>query len=154
MRNVCLCSVANAGEFTPSWANKDVNSVPAFTPSFNTGMNTMYAQPMPMSRTSVIAKAKPLTLSSLGVGKIGGGGAKSLSLSASQPTPAPAPAPVAAPITAPAVKKEVAEKPITPKQENKPAAEPLETVESLDTPEEAVEPETSAPVVSTSRPHK
>ena len=150
MRNVCLYNVANAGEYTPSWANKDVNSVPSFTPSFGTGMNPMYVQQVPMARTPVITKSKPLTLSSLGVGKIGGGGAKSLSLSASQP----APAPVAAHVPAPVAKKEVAEKPITPKEENKPAAEPVETVESLDTPEESVEPETSAPVASSSRPHK
>ena len=81
MRIVCLRVVANAGEFTPSWANKNVNVVPSFTPSFATGMNPMYAQQMPMSRTPVIAKSKPLTLSSLGVGKIGSGAAKSISLS-------------------------------------------------------------------------
>ena len=58
-----------------------MNAVPSFTPSFATGMNPMYAQQMPMSRTPVIAKSKPLTLSSLGVGKIGGGAAKSISRS-------------------------------------------------------------------------
>ena len=56
----------------------------------------MYGQPMPATRTPVITKSKPLTLSSLGVGKLGGSGAKSISLNAAHPAPAAAPAAPAA----------------------------------------------------------
>ena len=111
----------------------------------------MYGQPMPATRTPVITKSKPLTLSSLGVGKLGGSGAKSISLNAAHPAPAAAPAPTVSSMkpvgslvpasSATAAKPAPASE---PKKEAQP--EPIETVESLDTPEEAAEPETSAPV--------
>lgn len=111
----------------------------------------MYGQPMPATRTPVITKSKPLTLSSLGVGKLGGSGAKSISLNAAHPAPAPAPTPVSVSMQPAAsfvpASSLTAVKPAPasePKKEAQP--EPIETVESLDTPEEAAEPETSAPV--------
>ena len=111
-------------------------------------MNPNAMQQPAQSSVRTLGKSKPITLSSLGAGKIGYNGSKSLSAStpaASTPAPAPAtPAPATpAPATTPANPKPVE----TPKTEEKKVEEPIETVESLDTPEEMVE-DTTPSVVS------
>ena len=108
-------------------------------------MNPNAMQQPAQSSVRTLGKSKPITLSSLGAGKIGYNGSKSLSTStpaASTPAPAPAPA-TSAPATTPATPKPVE----TPKTEEKKVEEPIETVESLDTPEEMVE-DTTPSVVS------
>ena len=105
-------------------------------------MNPNAMQQPAQSSVRTLGKSKPITLSSLGAGKIGYNGSKSLSASTpAASTPAPAPAP--APATTPATPKPVE----TPKTEEKKVEEPIETVESLDTPEEMVE-DTTPSVVS------
>ena len=105
-------------------------------------MNPNAMQQPAQSSVRTLGKSKPITLSSLGAGKIGYNCSKSLS--ASTPAPAPAPAPATpAPATTPATPKPVE----TPKTEEKKVEEPIETVESLDTPEEMVE-DTTPSVVS------
>ena len=99
-------------------------------------MNPNAMQQPAQSSVRTLGKSKPITLSSLGAGKIGYNGSKSLSAS----TPA---ASTPAPATTPANPKPVE----TPKTEEKKVEEPIETVESLDTPEEMVE-DTTPSVVS------
>ena len=99
-------------------------------------MNPNAMQQPAQSSVRTLGKSKPITLSSLGAGKIGYNGSKSLSAS----TPA---ASTPAPATTPATPKPVE----TPKTEEKKVEEPIETVESLDTPEEMVE-DTTPSVVS------
>ena len=106
-------------------------------------MNPNAMQQPAHSSVRTLGKSKPITLSSLGAGKIGYNGSKSLSASTpAASTPAPAPA-TPAPTTTPATPKPVE----TPKTEEKKVEEPIETVESLDTPEEMVE-DTTPSVVS------
>ena len=108
-------------------------------------MNPNAMQQPAQSSVRTLGKSKPITLSSLGAGKIGYNGSKSLSASTSAAsTPAPAPVPATpAPATTPATPKPVE----TPKTEERKVEEPIETVESLDTPEEMVE-DTTPSVVS------
>lgn len=137
-------SLANAGEFKPSWASGNVNSIPSFTPSFAMGMNPNGMQQPAQSSVRTLGKSKPITLSSLGAGKIGYNGSKSLS------TSAPAPAAPAAPTTSNPVTPVTPSTPEpveTPKTEEKKEETPIETVESFDTPEEMVE-DTTPSVVS------
>ena len=138
-------SLANAGEFKPSWASGNVSSIPSFTPSFAMGMNPNGMQQPAQSSVRTLGKSKPITLSSLGAGKIGYNGSKSLSTS----TPAaPAPAP-AAPATSSPVAPATPSTPEpveTPKTQEKKEETPIETVESLDTPEEMVEDTTPSVV--------
>ena len=107
------------------------------------GMNPNAMQQPAQSSVRTLGKSKPITLSSLGAGKIGYNGSKSLSTSTpAASTPAPA-LTTPAPTTTPATPKPVE----TPKTEEKKVEEPIETVETLDTPEEMVE-DTTPSVVS------
>ena len=132
---------SSAGEFTPSWAKKDAASIPSFTPSFTMGQNGMGMQPV--NRVPTITAKKPLTLSSLGAGKVGFGGAKSVSLSASKPA-APKPATPAAATASAAVSEEKKEVPAQEEKKEQPASAAPETL-IIDSPAELEE----APTTST-----
>lgn len=90
----------------------------------------------PVNRVPTITAKKPLTLSSLGAGKVGFGGAKSVSLSASKPA-APKPAAPAAQAT-PAVPEEKKEVPAPEEKKEQPASPVAETL-VVDTPAELEE---------------
>lgn len=90
----------------------------------------------PANRVPTITAKKPLTLSSLGAGKVGFGGAKSVSLSASKPAAAKPAAPAAQ--AAPAVPEEKKETPAPEEKKEQPASPAVETL-VIDTPAEQEE---------------
>ena len=99
------------------------------------GQNGMGMQPV--NRVPTITAKKPLTLSSLGAGKVGFGGAKSVSLSASKPAAPKPTAPAAA--TAPAaVSEEKKEVPAQEEKKEQPASAAPETL-NIDSPAELEE---------------
>lgn len=110
------------------------------------GQNGMGMQPV--NRVPTITAKKPLTLSSLGAGKVGFGGAKSVSLSASKPA-APKPATPAAATASAAVSEEKKEVPAQEKKEQ-PASVAPETL-NIDSPAELEEAPTTSVGMMVSR---
>ena len=99
------------------------------------GQNGMGMQPV--NRVPTITAKKPLTLSSLGAGKVGFGGAKSVSLSASKPA-APKPAAPVAP-AAPAAAAVPEEKEVPVQEEKKQPASSAPEALNIDSPAEQEE---------------